>query len=120
MAGARGSEWHRWDPYLHAPGTLQADEYPAADGWEHYLQALESASPVIRAIGVTSCVTRSYELAKAAKEQGRLEDCAAALSEGELEIAKHLRLIQDSWPQRLEGLEAVAQFVRRKPFAEML
>ena len=77
MAGARGSEWHRGDPYLHAPGTLQADEYPAADGWEHYLQALESASPVIRAFGVTDYyVTRSYELAKAAKEQGRLEDCA--------------------------------------------
>jgi hypothetical protein len=77
LSGARGSEWHRWDPHLHAPGTLQADEYPAADGWEHYLQALESASPVIRVIGVTDyCVTRSYELARAAKEQGRLKECA--------------------------------------------
>jgi hypothetical protein len=64
---------------------------------------------------------RSYELAKAAaKEQGRLEDCALSLSEGELEIAKHLRLIQDSWPQRLEGLAAVTQFVRRKPMAQVL
>lgn len=34
------------------PARCRADEYPAADGWEHYLQVLESASPVIRAIGV--------------------------------------------------------------------
>jgi hypothetical protein len=87
LPGARGSEWHRSDPHLHAPGTLQADEYPAADGWEHYLQGLESASPVIRAIGVTDyCVTRSYELAKAAKEQGRLKDCSLLFPNIELRL----------------------------------
>ncbi len=87
MASARGSEWHRWDPHLHAPGTLQADEYSAADGWEPYLQALESASPAIRALGVTDyCVTRPYELAKAAKEQGRLQDCALIFPKIELRL----------------------------------
>lgn len=87
MAGGRGSEWHRWDPHLHAPGTLQADEYPAADGWLRYLEALESASPVIRAIGITDyCVTRSYELAKAAKDQGRLKDCALLFPNIELRL----------------------------------
>jgi hypothetical protein len=87
LASARGSEWHRWDPHLHTPGTLQADEYPAADGWTNYLQALESASPVIRAIGVTDyCVTRSYELARAAKEQGRLKDCSLLFPNVELRL----------------------------------
>jgi hypothetical protein len=87
LPSARGSEWHRWDPHLHAPGTLQADEYPAADGWAHYLQALESASPVIHAIGVTDyCVTRSYELVKAAKEQGRLKDCSLLFPNVELRL----------------------------------
>ena len=86
MAGARGSEWHRWDPHLHAPGTLQADEYPA-DAWENYLLAVESASPVIRAICVTDyCVSRSYELVKAAKEQGRLQNCALLFPNIELRL----------------------------------
>lgn len=88
MADAeRGSEWHRWDPHLHAPGTLLADEYPPTDGWERYLQALESASPAIRAIGVTDyCVTRSYERVKAAKEQGRLKACELLLPNIELRL----------------------------------
>jgi hypothetical protein len=59
-----------------------------ANGWEHYLQALESASPVIHAIGVTDyCVTRSYELAKAAKEQGRLKDCSPLFPNIELRLS---------------------------------
>ena len=23
----RGSRWHRWDPHLHAPGTLLNDQF---------------------------------------------------------------------------------------------
>jgi len=84
---ARGSEWHRWDLHIHAPGTLLADEYPATDGWERYLLALECASPAIRAIGVTDyCVTRSYERVKAAKEQGRLKSCELLLPNIELRL----------------------------------
>lgn len=86
MTGTRGSEWHRWEPHIHAPGTLQADKYPA-DGWDAYLQAVESASPVIRAIGVTDyCVSRSYELAKAARERGRLRECALLFPNIELRL----------------------------------
>jgi hypothetical protein len=72
----RGSEWHRWEPHIHAPGTILADQYPKAGGWERYLEALETASPPLRAIGVTDyCVTRSYERMKAEKDKGRLKGC---------------------------------------------
>jgi hypothetical protein len=73
---SRGSEWHRWDPHIHVPGTLHADEYPATDGFAAFIQALEAVTPAIRAIGITDyCVTRSYERVKAAKEQGALAHC---------------------------------------------
>src|SRR4051794_13176204 len=72
----RGSEWHRWEPHIHAPGTLQADRFSGTDAWEAYLRQLETASPKLRAIGVTDyCVTRSYERVKAEKDTGRLKDC---------------------------------------------
>ena len=76
MSSHRGSEWHRWDPHIHAPGTLLEDRYPASDGWESYLRAIETASPTIRAIGVTDyCVTSSYERVKAARDTGHLSGC---------------------------------------------
>ena len=71
----RGSEWHRWEPHIHAPGTVLEDQFPRS-GWEEYLSALESASPTLRAIGVTDyCVTASYERVKAEKDTGRLQRC---------------------------------------------
>jgi energy-coupling factor transporter ATP-binding protein EcfA2 len=52
------------------------DRYPEADGWELYLEALETASPPLRAIGVTDyCITRSYERLKVEKDKGRLKEC---------------------------------------------
>ena len=40
------------------------------------MAALEAASPPLRAIAVTDyCITRSYELMKAEKENGRLKGC---------------------------------------------
>ncbi len=72
----RGSRWYRWEPHIHAPGTVLADQYPQASGWDLYLDALEAASPPFSAIGVTDyCVTRSYERVKRAKDEGRLPNC---------------------------------------------
>jgi hypothetical protein len=36
-----GSSWHRWDPHIHTPGTLFADEY--AGNWDGFLAAIEQA-----------------------------------------------------------------------------
>jgi hypothetical protein len=47
----RGSEWHRWDPHIHAPGTVLEDGF--AGDWEAYLDKIETAIPMIGALGVT-------------------------------------------------------------------
>jgi energy-coupling factor transporter ATP-binding protein EcfA2 len=47
----RGSTWHRWDPHLHCPGTLKADEYKGH--WDGYFAAIESAKPRPSALGIT-------------------------------------------------------------------
>ena len=48
----RGSEWHRWEPHIHAPGTVQEDRYPVKDGWDLYLESLENTTPSLRAIAL--------------------------------------------------------------------
>jgi len=69
---SRGSEWRRWEPHIHAPGTVCADEF--ANDWDGYLDALERSSPRIHAIGVTDYgVTRSYETVVARQKGGRLK-----------------------------------------------
>jgi hypothetical protein len=66
-----GSLWHRWDPHLHAPGTLLNDQFKG--DWEAYLARIESASPVIAALGVTDyfCI-QTYREVKERKRAGRL------------------------------------------------
>lgn len=57
---SRGSEWHRWDPHLHVPGTLLNDQF--GSNWERFLTAIEKANPRCEAVGITDyCVTRGYE-----------------------------------------------------------
>ena len=67
----RGSVWHRWDPHLHAPGTLLTDQFKG--DWEAYLRKVETSFPPIRALGVTDyfCI-RTYQEARKFKEKGRL------------------------------------------------
>jgi energy-coupling factor transporter ATP-binding protein EcfA2 len=66
-----GSEWHRWDPHMHAPGTLLSDQF---DGnWEAYLTAIENSSPSVRALGVTDyfCI-QTYQQVRKHKVAGRI------------------------------------------------
>jgi hypothetical protein len=68
-----GSEWHRWDPHLHAPGTLLSDQF--GDDWTGYLDAIENAQPRVRALGVTDyfCI-RSYQRVRQYRREGRLSN----------------------------------------------
>lgn len=71
----RGSQWHRWDPHIHGPGTLLNDQFGGGDPWEAYLKAIEACSPRIEALGVTDYYTTStYEAVRLRREQGRLSD----------------------------------------------
>jgi energy-coupling factor transporter ATP-binding protein EcfA2 len=67
----RGSEWSRWDPHIHAPGTVLEDGF--AGDWDGYLNKLENANPPIRALGITDyCSISTYQTVRKFKEQGRL------------------------------------------------
>lgn len=71
LASLSGSEWHRWDPHIHAPGTLLADQFSV--DWNGYLQRIEAATPAVEALGITDyfCI-ESYKRALAHKNAGRL------------------------------------------------
>lgn len=71
-----GSHWHRWEPHIHAPGTVLNDQFKGSDKWESYLSSLEAVTPQIRAIGVTDYYsTDTYERVLEAKRSGRLPNC---------------------------------------------
>jgi len=78
-----GAHWQRWDPHVHAPGTVLNDQFKG--DWNSYLQQLETADPPIRAIGVTDYYgTDLYERVLTEKQNGRLTaSCGAAQSAGE-------------------------------------
>lgn len=70
---SRGSEWRRWEPHIHAPGTAMNNQFSGPRAWEDYLTALEQASPVIEAIAVTDYyVTDTYEEVLRQRDAGRL------------------------------------------------
>jgi energy-coupling factor transporter ATP-binding protein EcfA2 len=70
---SRGSEWHRWEPHIHAPGTVLNNQFGAADPWGAYLTTLEGLTPQIEAIAVTDYyVTNTYEEFLKHKAAGRL------------------------------------------------
>jgi hypothetical protein len=69
----RGSEWRRWEPHIHAPGTVLNNQFGGADPWGNYLNTLEGLTPTIEAVGVTDYyVTDTYEEVLRQKTAGRL------------------------------------------------
>jgi hypothetical protein len=69
----RGSEWHRWEPHIHGPGTVLNNQFGGTDPWDAYLTALESCEPTIKALAVTDYYTTdTYEEAVRRKGAGRL------------------------------------------------
>ena len=48
-----GSQWHRWEPHIHAPGTVLNDRFGGGDPWDVYLTKIEIKTPLIRALAVT-------------------------------------------------------------------
>lgn len=70
---SRGSEWRRWEPHIHAPGTVRNNQFGGPTAWADYLTALESATPAIEAIAVTDYyVTDTYEEVLRHRAAGRL------------------------------------------------
>jgi len=71
-----GSRWQRWEPHVHAPGTVLNDQFKGANRWEQYISTLESATPTIRAIGICDYYsTDIYERVCEKKQSGSLPKC---------------------------------------------
>jgi hypothetical protein len=69
----RGSEWRRWEPHIHAPGTVMNNQFSGPSAWEDYISALETATPLIEAIAVTDYyVTDTYQEVRRYQVSGRL------------------------------------------------
>lgn len=69
----RGSEWRRWEPHIHAPGTVLNNQFKGHDAWTNYLTALEGLRPKVEAIAVTDYyVTDTYEEVLRQHHAGRL------------------------------------------------
>jgi hypothetical protein len=72
---SRGSEWRRWEPHIHTPGTVLNNQFGGSDPWGNYLTTLEGLTPKIEAIAVTDYyVTDTYEEVLRQHVAGRLPD----------------------------------------------
>lgn len=70
---SRGSEWHRWEPHIHAPGTVLNNQFGSDNPWEAYLSSIEELVPAVEAIAITDYyVTDRYEEVLKHKAAGRL------------------------------------------------
>ncbi len=83
-----GSRWLRWDPHIHAPGTLLNDQFGGQDHFHEYLDKLESSKPTVRALGVTDYYSLStYKAVRDAKLEGRLRQCDFIFPNVEMRLA---------------------------------
>ncbi|MEE4684252.1 AAA family ATPase [Pseudomonas alliivorans] len=115
-----GSRWLRWDPHVHAPGTLFNDQYRG--DWEGYLIALETAVPTISAIAVTDYyLLDTYRKILEHKLASRLPDCDLIFPNVELRldigttkswVNAHLLVC----PDRADHLEELERFLASLTF----
>lgn len=84
---SRGAEWRRWEPHIHAPGTVMNNQFSGQNAWDDYLTALEKATPAINAIAVTDYyVTDTYQEILNYKAEGRLPDVKLIFPNVELRL----------------------------------
>ena len=118
----RGSEWRRWEPHIHAPGTVLNNQFGGGDPWTTYLATLEARLPRIEAIAATDYyVTDTYEQILAHKANGRLPDVKLIFPNIELRLdvaAKsgfvNLHLLVS--PEDPDHLAEVRRFLTRLQF----
>ena len=86
---SKGSLWRRWDPHIHAPGTVLNNQFGGEKAWEEYIEALETSNPQIQAIGVTDYyLLDSYERIVEVKRAKRLGSVGFIFPNLELRLAQ--------------------------------
>ncbi|MGH1349013.1 MAG: TrlF family AAA-like ATPase [Nannocystales bacterium] len=85
-----GATWLRWDPHLHAPGTLQNDGFKG--DWDAYLTAIETATPAPSALGVTDYLSMDgYKTMLDHKSKGRLPNVSLLFPNIEMRLTVETR-----------------------------
>lgn len=80
-----GSQWRRWDPHLHAPGTLRNNQF--GNDWDGYVKRIEDACPATIALGITDYFTlRSYKEVLRRRQAGALKSVALLFPNVELRL----------------------------------
>jgi len=119
-----GSRWYRWEPHVHAPGTVLNDQFKGANSWEGYLKALETATPAIRAIGITDYYsTESYERVCEAQRRWRLTGCDLIFPNIEMRLG--IGTVKGKWvnlhllvsPEDPDHLAELKRFLARLTFS---
>ncbi len=122
-ATGRGSVWRRWDPHIHAPGTLFNDQFAGDDPWEEYLASIETSEPRIEAIGVTDYYgTETYRKLLEYKGNGRLPDVGLLFPNIELRL--DIATVSGNWanihllvsPEDSDHLKEAERFLSRLTF----
>ncbi|WP_343699622.1 TrlF family AAA-like ATPase [Caulobacter sp.] len=123
-AASRGSVWRRWEPHVHAPGTLFNDQF-GGDPWADYLTGLETADPPIEAIGVTDYYSAdTYRAVLAHQRQGRL---AGVLLFPNVELRLDIATVSGNWanihllvsPEDPDHLAELDRFLGRLSFESL-
>jgi len=87
-ADPRGSLWRRWDPHVHAPGTVLNDQFKGDDAFAAFIQRLEDAEPGLSAVGITDYLgTSCYESVIAERATGRLPGVALIFPNIEMRLS---------------------------------
>lgn len=79
-----GSEWRRWDPHIHAPGTLLNDEF--GGDWDAFLKRIQE-EPVADVLGITDyfCI-ETYREARRRQRAGAFESAKLLFPNVELRL----------------------------------
>ena len=120
---SRGSKWRRWEPHIHAPGTVMNNQFSGPTAWDDYLSALEAATPTIEAIAVTDYyVTETYEKILQYKENGRISSARLIFPNVELRLdvatakGEFVNLHLFVSPEGTDHLEQLERFLSRLHF----
>jgi len=103
-----GSVWHRWEPHIHAPGTVLNDQYGGGTpAWDEFLSRVERADPPIRALGVTDYYSlQLYERAVEEKRKGRLSGIDLLFPNVEMRLAVTSNRRAGCFVSSLSGIRA--------------
>ena len=118
-----GSLWLRWEPHIHAPGTLLEDKFNGESPLDQYLSRLEGAIPTIRALGVTDYYSLStYKTVRNAKIAGHLPECELVFPNIEMRLGigttkgKWVNIHMLICPDHEDHIEQTERFLGRLTF----